>query len=121
MSLSFTNRSTQRAMAIGCVVIALLALPFIGVLHCEVAHAGDGVASTPLAEACCVFLCLTVLVGALVIQPGWMSITCVTCNFKPVRLTTQSTRWVSPPRPISSLVWSFTCLIRPLSLPVAAR
>jgi hypothetical protein len=90
-------------MAIGCVVIALLALPFIGMLHCEVEQAVDGHASVPLAEACCVFLCLTVLVGALVIQPGWMSITHVTCNLKPVRLTNHLTRWVPPPRPIGPL------------------
>jgi hypothetical protein len=89
-------------MVIGCVLIALLALPLIGMLHCEVAHAVDDHTSAPLVETCCIFLCLTVLVGALAIQPGWMSITYVTYNLKPVHLTTHLTRWVPPPRPIGS-------------------
>jgi hypothetical protein len=103
MTLSFANRSNQHALVIGCVVIALLALPFSSVLHCEVAQAADGDASATLAEACCVFLCLTILVGILMIQPGWMAMTRVTRNLKPVCLTIHLTRWVPPPRPIGSL------------------
>src|SRR5512143_2731502 len=103
MILSLTNRSTQRIIVIGCVSIALLVLPFIGMLHCEVAQAVDGHTSVPLAEACCVFLCLTVLVGVLVIPPEWTSMAHIMLNLKPVRLTNHLTRWVPPPRPIGSL------------------
>ena len=74
MTLFFTPYSTQRAIVIGCVVIALLALPFIGMAHCEVAHAVDGHAPAPLAEACCVFVCLTMLISALALHRGWMLI-----------------------------------------------
>ena len=90
MTLSFAPYSTQRAIAIGCVVIALLVLPFIGMVHCEVAHADDGHAPAPLAEACCVFLCLTMLISALALQRGWMSIAHVTFDVTPVRLVSPS-------------------------------
>lgn len=103
MTLSFSRRSTQRAIVIGCVVIALLALPFSGVLHCEVAHAVDGNAPAPLAEACCVLLCLTMLISALAVYLRWISISYVTLNLKPVCLVSHFTRWVPPPRPIALL------------------
>jgi hypothetical protein len=47
MTLSFAHRSTQRAIVIGYVVIALLALPLSGIVHCEVAYAADGHAPAP--------------------------------------------------------------------------
>jgi hypothetical protein len=97
------KRSTQRTIAIGCIVIALLALPFIDMMHCEVEHAVDDHASTPLAEACCVFLCLTVLVSALALHRSWMSITHVMLALTPVRLVSPLARWVPPPRPIAFL------------------
>jgi hypothetical protein len=90
-------------IVVACVILALLALPVSGLLHCEVAHAGDGHAPAPLAEACCVFLCLTVLVSALAIHLRWMPITHVTFNLKPVRLVSHLIRWVPPPRPIVPL------------------
>ncbi|NTU64913.1 MAG: hypothetical protein HGB05_16310 [Chloroflexi bacterium] len=95
--------STKRAIVIGCVVIALLALPFIGMAHCEVAHAVDGHAPAPLAEACCVFVCLTMLISALALHRGWMSIAHVMFDLTPVRLVRPLTRWVPPPRPIALL------------------
>ncbi len=85
-----------------CIVLALLALPLAGTLHCEAAHA-DEHASAPLAEACCVFLCLTALVAALAIHLAWMPINFVTVDFKPVRLVSHLTRWVPPPRSIKPL------------------
>ena len=103
MTLSFTPYSIQRTIAIGCAVIALLALPFIGMVHCEVAHAVDGHAPAPLAEACCAFLCLTVLVSALTLHRRWMSITHVMFDLTPVRLVSPLTRWVPPPRSIAFL------------------
>jgi hypothetical protein len=98
MILTFAPNSTQRAIALGCVVIALLALPFIGLAHCEAEHAVDGHA--PLAEACCVFLCLTMLVSALALHHNWLSIAHVMFEVTPIRLVGPLTRWVPPPRPI---------------------
>jgi hypothetical protein len=90
--------SIQRTVVLMCIALALLALPLAGTLHCEVAH-NDQPASTPLADACCVFLCMSVLVSALVIQLTWVSITYTTFELKPVRLANRLTRWVPPPRP----------------------
>jgi len=100
MPLALTNHSMQRTLVIGCVFIALLALPFSGILHCAGASAADDHADAPRAEACCVFLCLTILIGALVIPPKWLPMTHVTLNLKPVRLMNYLTRWVPPPRSI---------------------
>ncbi len=85
-----------------CVALALLALPLAGTLHCAAAHT-DEHAPARLAEACCVFLCLTMLVGVLVIRLNWLSIMCVTLDLKPVRHANHLTRWVPPPRPIALL------------------
>lgn len=85
------------------VVLALLALPFAGALHCEVAHAADGHASAPLTEVCCAFLCLTVLVGAVVIWLMGVSIAHAALDLKPVRLARHLARWVPPPRPIGPI------------------
>jgi hypothetical protein len=104
MTLSFTPYSTQRAIVIGYIVIALLALPFIGMAHCEVAYAVDGHAPAPLAEACCVFVCLTMLISALALHRGWMLIAHVMFDLTPVRLVSPLIRWVPPPRPISFLL-----------------
>ena len=90
-------------MVIGCVVIVLLALPFSGMLHCEVAHAVDDHTLAPLAEPCCVFLCLTLLVGALAVHLGWISISHITLHLKPVCLASHLARWVPPPRPSALL------------------
>ena len=103
MTLSFTPYSTQRAIVIGCAVIALLALPFIGMVHCEVAHAVDGHAPAPLAEACCVFVCLTMLISAPALHRGWMLIAHVMFDLTPVRLVSPLTQWVPPPRSIALL------------------
>ena len=86
-----------------CVVFALLALPFVGTLHCQVMHIDHGDASTPMAEACCVFLCFTALIGMIIIPVHWLTITRTAPHLKPVRLTNHLTRWVPPPRPIGSL------------------
>lgn len=105
MTLSTADRSIQRTIIV-CLAFALLALPLAGTLHCEVLHAEDRHAPAPLAEACCVFLCLTMLVGMVVIQLNWLSIIHVTFDLKPVRLTNRPTRWVPPPRSIGLLsVW----------------
>ena len=99
MTLSVATGSTQRTALLVCLAVALLALPLAGMLHCEGAH-GDEPAPTPLAEACCVFLCLSVLISLLVIQPNWPSIIHTMFDRKPVRLANRLTRWVPPPRPI---------------------
>lgn len=93
---------TRRAIVSVCLACALLALPLVGTLHCETAHA-DEHAPVPLAEACCVVLCLSVIVTTLVIPLKWLSILQVTFDLKPVRLTNRLTRWVPPPRPIGLL------------------
>ena len=93
---------TRRTILGVCLAFALLALPLAGMLHCEAAHAYEH-APVPLAEACCVFLCLSVLVSLLVIQPNWSSIMYTTFDLKPVRLSNRLTRWVPPPRPIGLL------------------
>ena len=101
-TMTLANRSTQRTIVSVCLAFALLALPLAGTVHCESAHA-HGHAPTPLAEACCVVLCLSVIVTMLVIQLKWLSIMHVTLVLKPVRLTNLLTRWVPPPRPIALL------------------
>ena len=93
---------TRRTIVSVCLAFALLALPLAGTLHCEAAHA-DEHAPTPLAEACCVVLCLSVIVSMLVIQLKWLSIMHVTLELKPVRLSNRLTRWVPPPRSIGLL------------------
>lgn len=102
MTLSIATRSIQRLIII-CVVSALLALPLAGTLHCKVRHVEDGHAPAPLAEGCCVFLCLTILAGVAVMQLNWLSIMHVTLDLTPVRLMNRLTRWVPPPRPIGFL------------------
>jgi hypothetical protein len=84
-------------------VIALLALPLGGIVHCEVAHAADDHAPAPPAEACCVFLCLTMLIGALAVHLRGISISTVTLQLKPVCLVGHPTHWVPPPRPTALL------------------
>jgi len=86
-----------------CLVLALLALPLAGTLHCEAAHADDVHASVPLAEACCVFLCLSILIGLLTIPLNGLSVLHGTLDLKPVRLTHHPIRWVPPPRSIGPL------------------
>lgn len=103
MTLSLANRSTQHTIMIVCVALALLALPLAGTLHCEVAHAANDHAPTPLAESCCMFLCLTGLVGAVVIWQVWVSTTHAALEMTPVRLVSHLARWVPPPRPIDLL------------------
>lgn len=103
MTLSIADGSIRRTILV-CLACALLALPLAGTLHCAAAH-GDVHAptSTPVAEACCVFLCLTVLAGVMAIRLNWLSIMLVALDLKPVRLTNRLTRWVPPPRPIGLL------------------
>ena len=101
MTLSLANRSTQCTVLV-CLVFALLALPLAGSLHCAATHT-DEPAPTPLAEACCVVLCLSVIVSILLIQLKWLSIMHVTLELKPVRLSNRLTRWVPPPRSIGLL------------------
>ncbi len=103
MTLFAADRSTQNTIVVACVVLALLALPVAGALHCQVVHDDHGQASTPLAEACCVFLCFTALVGMVIIPLSWLTIAHAALNLKPVRLASHLIRWVPPPRPISSL------------------
>lgn len=103
MTLSAADRSTQNTIVVACVVVALLALPFMGALHCQVAHDDHGQASTPLTEACCVFLCFTALVGMIIISAKWPTLAHAALNLKPVRLTNRLTRWVPPPRSIGFL------------------
>lgn len=103
MMLCLANRSTQRTALFVCLVFALLALPLAGTLHCEAAHAAER-APVPLTEACCVFLCLTVLIGLLTMLHHRLSIQHSLRDLKPVRLTYHSVRWVPPPRPIDLLL-----------------
>ncbi len=98
-TMTLANWSTRCTIVSVCLAFALLALPLAGTLHCEAAHAHEH-APTPLAEACCVVLCLSVIVSMLVIQLKWLSIMHVTLELKPVRLANRLTRWVPPPRPI---------------------
>lgn len=100
MTLFAEDRSAQRTIVAACVILALLALPLSGIWHCEIAHAADGHTPARLAEACCGFLCLTMLVGALAVHLRGISISHVTLNLKPVCLVSHLTRWVPPPRPI---------------------
>ncbi|MBI5563787.1 MAG: hypothetical protein HY870_02755 [Chloroflexi bacterium] len=93
---------TRRTIVSVCLAFALLALPLAGTLHCETGHA-DEHAPVPLAEACCVVLCLAVIVSLLVIQSKWLSIMHGALELKPVRLSNRLTRWVPPPRPIALL------------------
>jgi hypothetical protein len=93
---------TRRTIVSVCLAFALLALPLAGTLHCETAHA-DEHAPTPLAEACCAILCLSMFIGVLVIHLTWLSIMHVTLDLKPVRLANRLTRWVPPPRSIGLL------------------
>ena len=101
-TMTLANRSTQRTIVSACLAFALLVLPLAGTLHCEAAHV-DEHAPRPLAEACCVVLCLSVIIGMLVIQLKWLSIMHVTLDLKPVRLANRLTRWVPPPRSIGLL------------------
>lgn len=98
MTLLAANRPTQRTMVVACVVLALLVLPCLGTLHCQVMRNDHGHASTSPLEACCVFLCFTALVGMLVLAVKWLTLVHSALNLKPVRLTDHLTRWVPPPR-----------------------
>jgi hypothetical protein len=102
MTQLLTHGSTQRTVVLVCIALALLVLPLAGTLHCEAAHAAEH-ARVPLAETCCVFLCLTGLIGVLMIQSKWLSIMHVTFDLKPVRLANHLARWVPPPRSIGLL------------------
>jgi hypothetical protein len=103
MMIFAADRSIQRTIVVACMIFAMLALPFIGVLHCQVMHDDHGPASAPLAEACCVSLCFTALIGMVVIPVQWLTIAHATLHLKPVRLTDHLTRWVPPPRLIDLL------------------
>ena len=98
------DRSIQRAIMVAGIIFAVLALPFIGAQHCQVMHGDYGSSSTPLAEACCVVLCFTALVGLIVLPQSWLTIARAALDLKPVCLACRPTRWVPPPRPIASLV-----------------
>ena len=103
MTLFAVERSTQHTIVVAGVVLALLALPFMGVLHCEIMHDDHGHASTPLAEACCVFLCFTALVGMTILPMRWLTMARAALRLQPVRLASHPIRWVPPPRSIHSL------------------
>ena len=103
MTLFAADRSTQRTIVVACVVLAVLALPFMGMLHCQVMRDDHGHASTSPSEACCVFLCFTALIGMTLILLSWLTIARAAPYLQPVRLTNHLTRWVPPPRPIGSL------------------
>lgn len=103
MTLLVTDRSAQHTIVVACMILALLALPLIGAQHCQVMRADHGHASAPLAEACCVFLCFTALVGITILPLRWLTMAHPALYLKPVRLTNRLTRWVPPPRSIGSL------------------
>lgn len=102
MTHFLTLKANQRTAIMLCIVLALLALPLAGALHCTGAH-GDEHARVPSAEACCAVLCLSVIAVLFVIQLKWASIRQGSLDLKPVRLTYCPQRWVPPPRPIGLL------------------
>ncbi len=103
MTIIAADRSTRHTIVTACVVLALLALPFMGVLHCQIMHDDQGHTSTPLAEACCVLLCFTALVGVTILPLRWLTVARAALHLKPVRLTSHLIRWVPPPRPVALL------------------
>ena len=103
MTLFSTDPSSRHAIVRVCVVLALLALPFVGALHCQVMHDDHGDVSSSRAEACCVFLCFTAFVGMTIIPAQRLTLARAALNLKPVRLTNHFTHWVPPPRPIGPL------------------
>jgi hypothetical protein len=103
MTIFAADRSIPHTIVAVCIILAMLALPFMGVLHCQVMQDDHGHAALPLAEACCVFLCFTALVGMLVLAVKWLTLVHSAINLKPVRLPSCPIRWVPPPRSIVHL------------------
>lgn len=102
MTHFLTLNSIQRPAIMICIVLALLVLPSAGLLHCAVGHDADHPPAPP-AGACCVFLCLTILLGLLTIPLKGLSPVQGALDLKPVRLANHLARWVPPPRPIGLL------------------
>jgi hypothetical protein len=96
-----TDRSLQRTLVIACIGLAVFVLPLLGTQHCQVMHDDHSHSAPPQVEACCVFLCFTVLVGLVVMPMRGLTLARAALHLQPVRLTDHLSRWVPPPRAIS--------------------
>ena len=99
ITLFATDRSLQRTLLIACIGLAVFMLPLLGTQHCQVMHDDHSHSASPQVEACCVFLCFTVLVGLVVMPVRGLTLARTTLHLQPVRLTDHLRRWVPPPRP----------------------
>ena len=103
MTSCAAKHPNQLTLLIVCVSLALLVLPLLGAQHCQIMHDDHHHAAPSLAEACCMFLCFTALVGLVVTPLSGFTWARATLPLQPVRLTDHLLRLVPPPRPIDSL------------------